>query len=111
MPNRSEQGRSANPPPVAGHREGKRTSAGRQNRIRRRSRLLWPVLCGLTLAFLAGALAFLWPILKIAGLGVALFVVVAVLFSSLIPLLLLRKILRRAPAPAGEEPSNGEEIS
>lgn len=110
MPNRSEKGRSANPPPIFAHVEGKRTSAVRQSRSSRRSKLLWPVLCGLTLAFLAGGLAFLWPILKMAGLEVALVVVVAVILSSLIPLLLLRRILRSAPAPEGEETSEGEEI-
>lgn len=60
-----------------------------------RSKLLWPILAILTLVFVTGALIFLWPIFKMAGVGVAVLMVIAVLATSLTPLLLLRKILNK----------------
>ena len=60
--------------------------------------MLWPVLFGLYSALIAGALAFLWPLLKMGGTGLGLGMVVALLVLSFTPLLLLRGILRRTPA-------------
>lgn len=74
--------------------QGKRhNSAGKD---RGGSNLLWPVVSGLTLTFVTAGLVFLWPVFKMAGVGVAVFMVVAVLASSLTPLVLLRKSLNSA---------------
>ena len=70
--------------------------------------MLWPVLFGLFLAFLAGALAILWPLLKMGGTGLALGMVAAVLVLSLTPLLLLRSLLRRTSVSS--QGSEKEEI-
>lgn len=59
---------------------------------------------GLAVAFVFAGLAFLWPILKMAGTGLAAGMVVAVLIFSLMPLLVLRRALRRAGAAPTTRP-------
>lgn len=59
-----------------------------------RSKRTWRIVSGLTLLFVVGGLLYLWPILKMAGTGVAVLMAAAVLATSLTPLLLLRRILR-----------------
>lgn len=56
---------------------------------------LWPVLLWLTLLFVGGGVAFLWPVFEAVGTGVAVGMIPAVLVLSLTPLLLLRTILKR----------------
>ena len=68
-------------------------SVGLRRAGRRGSKFLWPIIFGLTVAFVIGGLVFLWPMLKMAGFGLALLMVVAVLISSLTPLLLLRRAM------------------
>lgn len=58
-----------------------------------RSKRTWRIVSCLTLLFVVGGLLYLWPILKMAGTGVAVLMVAAVLATSLTPLLLLRRIL------------------
>jgi hypothetical protein len=60
------------------------------------------------LAFVTAGLVFLWPVFKMAGVGVAIFMVVAVLASSLTPLLLLRKSLNSG-SPDKREKSTEDE--
>ena len=70
---------------------------------RRGPKFLWPTIFGLTAAFVTGGLVFLWPMLKMAGFGVALLMVVAVLVSSLTPLLLLRRTLGNSSEGKADE--------
>ena len=78
------------------------SSAAGEKGSGRRQKMVWPVLFGLYLVLLVGALAVLWPLLKMAGFGIALVMVAAVLVVSLTPLLLLRSTLRRARSSAHE---------
>lgn len=96
MPARRKSGSAARPVADSGdHRPGTTAAAGGGGR---RRPMVWPVLFGLFLAFLAGAIVILWPLFRMGGMGVALGMVAAVLVLSLTPLLLLRGLLRRAPA-------------
>ena len=109
MPNRSESDRSLKSSQTSARGESKTdNSAGVQSRGV--SKHLWPVIFVLTMIFVIGALVFLWPILKMAGFGVAIFMVVAVLASSLTPLLLLRKILNRTSPAAGRKSQEEDQI-
>ena len=111
MTKRSESDRSPKPSPISEGRERKRdNSADGRSRGSGSPNLLWRVLFILTTAFVTGALVFLWPMFKAAGPGITLFMVVAVLASSLTPLLLLRKILNRESPQSGKESHEEEQI-
>ena len=111
MSKRSDLYRSPKPPQLSEGREAKReNSAPGQSQDSHRPKLLWPVIFGLTLAFVVGGLAVLWPLLKGAGIGAALFIIVAVLASSLTPLLLLRRTLDGALAETGKEPQEEDNL-
>lgn len=75
------------------------------HRRRAPHKALWPVILWLTLLVVGGGLAFLWPVFEAVGAGVAAGMIAAVLILSLTPLLLLRTILKRAPAETNEEPA------
>ena len=66
---------------------------------------LWPAILWLTLLFVGGGLAFLWPVFEAVGAGVAVGMIAAVLILSLTPLLLLRTILKRVPAERNDGPA------
>ena len=68
----------------------------------------WSLIFGFNVAVVAGGVAILWPVLKMAGTALAVGMVVALVIISLTPLLLLRTILRSAPASNHE--SDKEEI-
>lgn len=95
--------RSATPGRAARSRSAAGASRGRSRGF------LWPVLVAANLALIAGGLALLWPVFKVAGTGLALGMVAAVLLVSLTPLLLLRRVLRRPSAP--NTPSQDQENS
>ena len=101
MPRKRRSGSSA--PSAVSSEDGPGISSSRGSGGGRRLKLLWPVLIGSCLALVAGALAVLWPLLKMGGTALALGASVAVLVLSLTPLLLLRGILRRTPASQREE--------
>lgn len=96
MPRINTTGPSARAAAVSGE-DGQSTPAnGESGRGRRK--IIRRGLFGLYLALLGGALAILWPLLKMAGTALAMGMVAAVLVLSLTPLLLLHSTLRRTRA-------------
>lgn len=111
MANRSDSDRSPKPSQLSEAREGKLdNSASGQGKGSGPSKLLWPVLFGLTLAFVTWGLIFLWPIFRLGGVGFAIVMVVAVLASSLTPLLLVRKSFAMPSSRRGKKSHEDEQI-
>ena len=78
--------------------DGVKAGAAKPPLARTPNKHLWSILLWLTLLFVGGGLAFLWPVFEAVGTGVAVGMIAAVLVLTLAPLLLLRTILKRASA-------------
>lgn len=72
---------------------------------------IWKVLAGLVLALIAVTLVILWPVFKAAGPAPGTAMALAIVVLSLIPLLLLNTMLRRAPSSQPAENSQVAEGS
>ena len=68
----------------------------------RRAEILWRIVFAGVLALTAGTLVLLWPVFRAAGAPVGVGMAVAILVLSLTPVLLFRRVLRRA---AGSHPN------
>ena len=73
--------------------------------------IAWKIFFWAVLALIAGTLAILWPVFKAAGPAPGTAMALAIVVLSLIPILLLGTILRRAPGSQAAENSQAAEES